>query len=68
MFVKVFLVLETWQTSATLTISDLRIALSQYPILQLESSTTIDFFWQKSGGPRPSGFAGPDKRYLISIE
>ena len=45
MFVKVFLVLETEQTSARITISDLRSTLSQYLKLQLESSTTIDFAW-----------------------
>ena len=63
MFVKVFLVLETEQTSARITISDLRSTLSQYLKLQLESSTTIDFAWQKSRGARPPlplGFARPE--------
>ena len=38
---------ETEQTNARITISDLRSTLSKYLIFQLESSTTIDFTWQK---------------------
>ena len=49
MFVKVFLVLETEQVSPGITISDLRSTLSQYLILQWESSATINFASQKSG-------------------
>ena len=51
MFLKVFLVLETKRTSARIIVSDLMSTLSQYSIFQLESSTTINFAWQKSGGP-----------------
>ena len=51
---KVFLVLETEKTSTRMTISELSSIISQYLILQLKSSTTINFAWQKSGG----GFAG----------
>ena len=50
---KLFMVFETRQASARITISDLRSTLSQYSILQLESSTTIDFAWQKIGGMAP---------------
>ena len=53
MFVKVFLVLETWQTIARITTSDLMSALSQYSILLLQSSITIDFGWQKNWGAMP---------------
>ena len=54
---KVFLVLETEQTGATITISDL-MSTSQYLVLQLESSTTINFAWQKKGGHGPHGPPG----------
>ena len=64
MFAEVFLVLKTEQTIARITISDLGSTLSQYSILQLESSTTIKFARQKSGGRHgplcPPGFTGPD--------
>ena len=53
MLVKMVLVLETEQTSARITISDLRSILSQYLILQLESSYTINFAWHKSWEAMP---------------
>ena len=47
---KVFLILETQQTFARTTISDLKNTLCKHSIPQLEYGTTIDFALQKSGG------------------
>ena len=66
---KVFLVLETEQTGATITISDL-MSTSQYLVLQLQSSTTINFDGKKCvGGMTPPSpvFMGPTMSDLSSI-